>query len=372
VVRSKERETPCYVPQHEQRKGCMSKQPHIVGIGIDTLKVNVKQVDAQGKFLKEPVLSDLLAIKLPEWQEQAKLPILAKVVLLSEYLWSMGSVEQAVDEVHGQLMNMFGLDLFLQVAQLDMCVDLINWEPPKTWRNAIVTHALKKGSIEEVRKDQEYYWGSKLQTSNVSSHGAPISLKIYNKSKEIEQRSKTKIWFHDRWKKTLDARGNPLYDGKQDVWRIEFSIEREGFNQMSLDSIEDALRNLKRLWHYCTCDWLRLAQPGATKNRTRWETQAIWTLVQHAFDDYGDSALDALGNLTRQRKRQVNIEQGIAAIAGYITTVGAWSEESFEKETYIPDLFAMIYYMVQERWEKQGIIPEEAIRVKRFLYDQKS
>lgn len=410
----------------------MSRSPTILTIGIDTLKVNVKQLDAAGQPLKEPSLPDLLASMLFQWQEQAKaantplpttipfhearlliypngapswkyilrndclelkimprlkLPIIAKVTFESMYLWKMGRVQDALEEVRGLLVDLFGPDLLLQAAQLDLCVDLVNWKPPQAWKEMIISHAMKKRSIEEARKDQEYYHGHALQTILVSGHGAPVSLKVYNKTAEIEQRSKTKTWFYDLWQGKRDEHGHPLWDYERwkavraqkqlrsedllDVWRVEYSIEREGLNQMNLESIEEVLAHLKRIWRYCTCDWLRFAQPGLTRNRTRWKTQAAWKLIQQAFDQEGDRALDSLGPLTRQRKRQVNIDQGIAAIAGYLTTLGAWSEDLYEEGAYTADLFASVYYKVLERWEKQGIAPEEVIRFKKFLYSQK-
>jgi hypothetical protein len=140
---------------------------------------------------------------------------------------------------------------------------------------------------------------------------------------------------------------------------------------MDIDTIDEALRNVKRLWQYCTYDWLRMVIPGRSRNRTRWATDENWKLIQRAFDDYGDKALDGLGPLVREKKREVNQERAIAAIAGYITTYAAWTPQDRNTETCAEDLFSEIYQKSLERWQKLQVTPQDLIREKQFLYHQK-
>jgi hypothetical protein len=384
-------------------------QVQIVNTGIDTVKVNVKLLTEDGQPAKPQQVSGLLADWLPFWQEQAKetmkpvktaltfhdarlmmypngaaawkyilrndcleikvvprltLPMVAKVTFQSEYLWHMGRVEEAIEEATVFLREMFEADLLLQAAQLDMCVDLLHFALPSEWEQVFISHALTKRSIVESQKDQAFHKGRKLETILFSGHGRPVSCKLYNKSLEIQQHGGQKAWFYPGWREHG-------WDGESPVWRVEYSVEREGFNEMNIDTIDDALRNVKRLWQYCTYDWLRMVTPGRSRNRTRWATDDNWKRIQHAFDDYGDKALDGLGPLVREKKREVNQERAIAAIAGWITTYGAWTPEDRNTETCAEDLFSEVHQKTLERWQKLQTTPQDLIREKQFLYHQK-
>ncbi len=198
----------------------------------------------------------------------------------------------------------------------------------------------------------------------MSGHGCPVSCKIYDKVKEIAQHGNKKTWFFTPWAKNG-------WNGTDDVWRLEFSIERPGLHDMKLEDIYDMLRNIKRLWSYCTRDWLRMVVPEPTKNRSRWGTHTTWTQFQKAFDTYGDVALDGLGPLVRDRNRVANMEQGVAAVAGYMTTLAAWDDELPEGAG--PDeIFDMVIDKVRARWHKLNIVPQDLVREKKFIYSQKA
>ena len=384
-------------------------QSPIVLHGIDTVKVNVKLLDELGKPLPRQEVRPELVTMFECWQEQAKIinkPIptsmtfhdtrmmmypngapswkfilrndclevkacprlkmqmIAKVTFQSAYLWKVGNTKDAIEEAHSFLEEVFNASVMLQAAQLDMCVDMVGLELPTEWEEVFISHALTKKPIGESSKDQVYYRGRNIETIIFSGHGNPINGKLYNKTREIQQSNKT--WFRDYW--LVNA-----WDGQAKVWRMEYSIEREGFNEMDLDDIYDALRNVKRLWAYCSHEWLRMAIPDASdKTRTRWATHALWRELQHAFDNEGDRSLDNLGPLVRKRKREKNIEQGIAAIAGYATTLAAWHEQDELSENADADtMFALILDKVKERWDKLDVVPQEVVRAKKFIYNQK-
>jgi hypothetical protein len=109
--------------------------------------------------------------------------------------------------------------------------------------------------------------------------------------------------------------------------------------------------------------------PARTPNRARWATASAWKQIQRAFDGYGDKIVDALGPLVREAKREVNIERGVAAMAGYATTLAAWLkvDDGIDPET----LLALVADRVQERWSKQEDSLPDVIREKKFLYSQK-
>ena len=381
---------------------------YVVNAGIDTLKVNVKRADpVTGKAstlqeLPEDLAAYLCAVQehakeqgkpqatalsfhgarlvvlpngSPTWRylvkndciqlalaPRLKIPMLTKVTFFSAYLWSVPSVTEAVEEAHSFLMDLFGPHLFLQAAQLDLCVDVAGLEPPSDWLEVFVSRARGKKAIEASQKERAHYTGHRLETILFSGHGRPVSCKLYNKGLEIRQHAPEKVWFHDLWRK----RG---WDGETVVSRIEFSLERAGLHQMQLEDIYETLRNVKRVWAYCTQEWLRMVTPGPDTNRTRWQTTAEWTLIQRAFEDYGDRALDALGPLVRTRHRAVNVEQMTAQIAGCATTLAAMCDE-LDADDEPAVLFSVVYDKVMQRWAKQGVVPQDIVREKEVLYSQ--
>jgi hypothetical protein len=372
--------------------------------------VNVRLLGDEGELLKSPTVSQEISQRCQDWQRQAKakekpvattykfrgayllmypngasawnyvlrndcleikleprlhLAMVAKITFQSAYLWSVSAPHLAVDEVKNFLITqLFGDHLFLQIAQLDLCVDVMNFVPPKDVQRAFLSRPRKKRTIELSEKHQEIMNGRKLETVLFSGHGRPFSGKLYDKRAEIEQHSKKK-WFYPRWKQNG-------WDEEAEVWRMEFSIEREGFHEVKIEGTYQALENIKRLWAYCSQEWLRMVIPGRDKKRTRWATHPTWTLIQQAFDTYSDVEREGLGPLVRARTREINIEQGIAAIAGNMTTVMAWSPHEMNPDHCVDEMFTFIREQVVARWQKTQVSPVELIREKKLLYSQVS
>jgi hypothetical protein len=67
--------------------------------------------------------------------------------------------------------------------------------------------------------------------------------------------------------------------------------------------------------------WLRAALPGEDTNRSQWQAHPAWMVIQAAFCK--ESELQ-LGDVVRERKREVNVQRGIEATIGYIMTLAAW------------------------------------------------
>lgn len=381
----------------------------VVNIGVDTLKVNVKLMGDQGKPARVQAFPIWLEERLLAWQEKARevnavlpttmtfdqarllmrpngapvwkylltndsiqvhlvprlsIPAVARVTFYSSFLWKHASPQDAVDEVHAFCIDLFGQEVQLQAAQLDLCADVAGLALPANWRKVFLARARSKEEILPSEKEKAFYRGSKLETLLFSGHGRPFSCKIYDKMAEITQHSPEKIWFYDLWKRSN-------WDGVAPVWRVEFSIEREGLHELGRDDVYDALLNLQRMWTYCTTEWLRMATPGRTANRTRWATAPAWKAIQRAFDRYENRFVEALGPLVRERKREVNIERGVAAIAGYVTTVAAWSEDGEWAEIDPEILLAMVGEQVQARWHQHDICLADVVRAKKFLYSRK-
>jgi hypothetical protein len=388
-------------------------EPHIVGAGVDTFIANVKIANKWGKPDATQEVPVELATRLQEWQDLARtqqrpyvtpwqfqatpllmmlggsstwkwvlrnnwteikfgarlhMGMVAKMRLSSELLWSHSSLPLSLAAMQQFLNRLFGQQMYLQVALVDLCVDLVGLQLPTIWEEVFITHALGKRPISESSKDRAYYGGRSIETLQFSGHGNPMHSKLYNKVKEIQQHSPDKVWFHDLW-------GKRGWDGKAKVWRKEFSIERAALRDMiidkdretRIDSVYDVPKNLKRLWSYCTHDWLRMVVPQPTKNRKRWPTDPIWTLVQSAFDQYENQETEAFGPIIRKRKREKNLERATAAIAGYASTYAAW-DETTTTEDDISVVFSRLYEGVTQRLEQRGIDFTAKMQEKRALY----
>ncbi len=101
--------------------------------------------------------------------------------------------------------------------------------------------------------------------------------------------------------------------------------------------IEDAFtlaERLPALWAYAVGHvgggldslpdgWLRLVVPGTDSNRSRWETHPVWVEVQKAFLVVTDEDEDRSA-VIRARKQQANLDRGVAATVGYLSSMAAW------------------------------------------------
>ncbi|MGH2480380.1 MAG: hypothetical protein ACRDHW_12055 [Ktedonobacteraceae bacterium] len=145
----------------------------IVNRGVDTLVVNAYHVSLGGHVRKGEV-SDALVKRLEEWKKAAQEAVepvpsawvfqgvrllmrpngagrghwqwllisrlltvsisrgrwnggIAQVRFSSEYLWSAPSLEEAIKQVHRFLEQLFGCEVFLQVSEVHLCVDVAGW-----------------------------------------------------------------------------------------------------------------------------------------------------------------------------------------------------------------------------------------------------
>jgi hypothetical protein len=377
----------------------------LLGCGIDTLVLNVYYNDEHGKPVKKE-LDEELASQLDEWQARAKEAeeaiaspwsfrearlfiaphgagkgqwrwlltcpllnvcisrgrlngIIAQVRLSSEYLWSEDYPEAALVHVHAFLGDLFGPNIFLQVSEVHLCADLTGWDVSRmageesfVRRPAASVGSRPEESTEQVvGADFGMLRGRRLATLEFGMHRSPLSCSIYNKTLEIRQKSH-KTWFYDLWKRHG-------WDGESEVWRVEFRFKREFLHEVKQEGvfhgIEDAynlFEKLPLLWAYAVGHvqggddglpdgWLRAALPGNDSNRSRWETHPAWMVIQGAFSE--DSSAE-LGDVVRERKREVNVQRGLEATIGYVMTLAAWlGGEYAETETDISLLLHWLY-----------------------------
>jgi hypothetical protein len=251
--------------------------------------------------------------------------------LSSEYLWSCEYLAQAIVDAAVFLYDLFGDYLWLQVSQVDLCADMVGWDVAHcNWQEAFVSRAVgeneRPADLSAVIEGPDVVrrrW-KQVATLDFGKHTSPISCCIYHKSAEIRQKSPTKLWFYDLWKRNG-------WDYESEVWQVEFRLTREFLHAASIEQAYDLPEYIRPVWEYCAGrpgggpdglpdGWLRYVTPTDDTNRAKWPVHPAWQVVQQAFTQEDDG----LGPIVRERKREKNIERGLASTLGYLSTLAAW------------------------------------------------
>jgi hypothetical protein len=312
----------------------------LVNVGVDTLVLNAFYTDERGRPVKYD-LEESLRLQLDTWKREAQaFHVECPTTLV---------FNEAIVQVQAFLDDLFKQAVYLQVSLVDLCVDVAGWEDIE--RLDRVQHFVSRSRKRSVH--DESAWVGEVSSRDYSlglrrtgfdfardSKGASApSCRMYNKSLELEKSGKD--WFVDLWR----AHGWSEEDGT--VWRVEFSFKREALHELQQESmshetvfwgIEDAYELPERLpvlWAYATGQvdggsdglpdgWLRCVVPGEDTNRSRWPTHPVWQLIQTAFT-YSLEAPPQFGKIVRKRWEERNIEKGIEAVIGYLTSLAAWA-----------------------------------------------
>ena len=356
------------------------QEPQLVGYGVDTLILNMRYTDEQYHPIKKE-LSEEIAYELDELQGAARRnemamispwsflgvslfvephgagrqwrwlltsplltltvsqgtfnDLIARVRFSSEFLWTEAWTGDALSKVHAFLISIFGEHIHLQVSEVHLCADLAGFDFSQVNYEAhFVTRVRKNDSIYSMGVDGVSLDAHRVSTLRFSSHGSPLSCSIYNKTLEIKQKS-GKTWFYDLWRKGVQGLHGGAWDSESDVWRVEFRFRREFLRNLKtpIEDAYDLLHHFQPLWEYAAgCiaggdnglpdGWLRYVLPSEEDtNRSRWPVHPAWVVVQSAF---AEPVEPGLGPVVRQRIREKNVERGIAATIGYISTLAAW------------------------------------------------
>ena len=392
----------------EVKGGVSMDKVRVVSHGIDTLVVNVYHTDRTGKKVRQE-LESTLRVQLEEWKRCAQevgesvvtsstfngltllmqpngalhgqFPWMLKsrditlyvstgswngigaVRFTSEFLWSSPGVRHALIQVQEFVDAFFQDEMYLQVSAVDLCVDLAGWQGIEKLdkKRDFVSRSLKR------RGHAESEWGSDgdcgdycyglTETGLDFSHGGPLSLTIYDTSRELKKSGKG--WFEDLWR----TQGWSEEEGR--VWRVELRYKREVLHELSQEvesqevfhGIEDVyvlLEQLPLLWAYGVgsvdgtagglSGWLRCVVPGQDKKRTRWPTHPAWKVVQAAFAAPGERPAQ-FGKVVRKRHRDQNIERMLEAIVGYASSLAVYLGQEYSDEKV--DLSMVLHWVAQ-------------------------
>src|SRR5258708_6294825 len=250
--------------------------------------------------------------------------------------------------------------MFLQPSEIHLCADIAGWSEIASLdrRKHCVSRSRKRGSHFEPDWDtdlrvKDFSYGLKETGFDFSKRGV-LFCTIYDKTREMKQSGKE--WFSDIWR----LHGWNEDDGT--VWRIEFKFKRQALHELQQEDkfwgIENAFdlpERLPVLWAYAAGrvqgsdndeladGWLRCVVPTSNKNRARWSAHPVWQLIQTAFID-SLGMPPQFGKIVRKWWEEQNINKGIEAVMGYLTSLAAWVGGDLAEDGV--DLSVVLHWLV--------------------------
>lgn len=190
-------------------------------------------------------------------------------------------------------------DVFKELSFIINSLGLVNGEPKVSRVDLFVdfttSYEIKNwdASVWVSRAEKTNAYGIKREFSGwVIGEGGDISARLYNKTKEILKSKKDyliPLWKEFGW------------DGLNDVWRLEFQIQRKVLKELRTLNLDTLLEHQKGLWNYSSKDWLRLTIPNKNdSNQTRWPTHPLWIDLQN-------TPFSTKENTTLKRVRQERV-----------------------------------------------------------------
>ncbi len=295
---------------------------------------------------------------------------IASLRFSSQYLWSCEALLVAIIRGQEFVDSLFQQEMYLQVSSVDLCVDVAGWYDVAHLDRSenFIARSRKRGIYEESDwsvdlASREYSLGLQrtgFDFSRDKKASSALSCRIYDKSREIEKSGKD--WFSDLWR----SRGWSEDDGH--VWRVEFSFKREALHELQqengdhevvfwgIEDVYDLPERLPVLWAYAAGQvdggpdglpdgWLRCVLPNGDTNRSRWPTHPVWKLVQGAFLKPMEVP-PQFGKIVRKRWEDHNIDKGIEAVIGYLSSLAAWVGGDLADDG--ADLSVVLHWLMQE------------------------
>ena len=191
-------------------------------------------------------------------------------------------------QISSELLNCLGLENSVNELRSVVGEILVAIEKERVSRADIFVDAVIDTDFEKISRNQfvcrankiTCHWSGIPFSGWSIGLGGVVSARIYDKTVEIEQKSK-KDYFKTIWQ-------NRGWQEGQKVWRLEFQLRREFLEQMTINSVTDLMDTINDIWRYCTVDWLRITIDDGTENRTRLEIVPFWENIQLVSFGAGD------------------------------------------------------------------------------------
>jgi hypothetical protein len=301
------------------------------------------------------------------------------VELRSFLLWQAGAdaavaaAQRVVYDLVGD--NATDEQLRAHVSWLHLCVDFQGMHPTVVQFTPRRCKEQMGGFCNEQLytrcREVNPHLGTRYTGMTYGTKTSGISAGFYNKTIEIEK-SSNKTWFEDVWKKSGKYQPTCLVNGKevkQDVWRLEFRLRREGLTEFmksgaieNFDTWEDVRDHLEGLWRYLTSMWLVMRGARSKKDRLANPVTPFW----QQFVDAGEKLLQTAFADVLRTKLSTVAKRAAAQGAGALLQIHAcllWSQKderpTFEQqEAEVIDIVRK--YMTSAKWDVDD-------RVKRYL-----
>lgn len=189
--------------------------------------------------------------------DNSQMPM-AYVQIKSHWLTSLG-VTAACADLLSVISNFGEVEGSAQVSRADLYVDFIT---PGSFEG------LPLGSfVTRAKRISTHRLDNVLSGFSIGL-GGDISARLYDKTKQIQvsgQDYLETLWQQAGWEPGMT------------VWRLEFEFKRRVLNEHLVNTVEDLLSKLGRLWLYATTEWLKLTVPNPSDaTRARWPMHPIW------------------------------------------------------------------------------------------------
>lgn len=176
----------------------------------------------------------------------------------------------------------FGIDN-LRYSRLDVCCDMFytdqsGYSFQRFLRRYAATKLRKMCRAKGALFFESSKAGNVYHCLNLGSKNSDITLKIYNKTKEMEEEQR-KPYIYDAWERYLG------HYPEQDIWRIELSFKDSAFNRVNTETgemqmnVEDIRATALALFTYYAAKWCDFRFPSNDTNVTRWQR---FTLIDTA------------------------------------------------------------------------------------------
>lgn len=186
-----------------------------------------------------------------------------------------------------------------KASRVDLFMDSHGWDLGAEDRGRFVGRAVDRITYENA----DDFTGLRIGS------GKTVKARIYDKT--IESQATGADWWITKW-------GDGYRPGER-VLRVEFEVGRGLIRQFKLNSPEEVLQELPRMWAYLTDSWLTFRDETEDRTRSRWPVAAEWQSIQSA-------ALrgDALGlERVYRSERAASIRQLLPQLQGYVASAGA-------------------------------------------------
>ncbi|HOR87204.1 MAG TPA: hypothetical protein PLL98_12070 [Bacillota bacterium] len=267
-------------------------------------------------------------------------PICIKVK--SECLWYMNPFK-AWEYICKWITANVGEILENKISRIDLCCHTDEFFLTSEDSEKFKGQYYIENSYKYRRKVSAMYFGS--------SATGKVYCRIYDKVLEVTQK-KNKTWFFDVWEQ------NGL--NKDNVWNVEFQINREYLKDNCINTVEEAFERLRSIWEYCTCFWI-VKIVLDNERITRCSIDNKWAEIQKVFNEF-----KCLPLVKREKQISADADAMIPSLYGTFTS---WAGR---KGTSDLKLALNMMEMSGRRYlNSKKLDFQEVVKIKQSLLDKK-